>query len=167
MDYLEYDPAYPRAFAQLTQTIRFVLPEVRVEHVGSTSVPGLGGRGTLDTVLLAEPQEHANIVTSLKRVGFTDFPYGAARPALAYTVQLGSNDYGVLLYVLSSSHEYVRGWLAFRDFMLRHPDEVARYATVKKAAIAQGNTEPWSYQQAKAPYLVELAERIEQEAAQP
>jgi GrpB-like predicted nucleotidyltransferase (UPF0157 family) len=126
----------------------------------------LGGRGTLDAVLVAEPQDHANILTALNRVGFTDFPYGAARPALTYTVPLDGNDYGVLLYVLPSSHAYVGGWLAFRDFMLRHPEEVERYATVKHAAIAEGHTEPWRYQQAKEPYLVELAARMEQEAGQ-
>jgi GrpB-like predicted nucleotidyltransferase (UPF0157 family) len=167
MEFVEYDPAYPRVFEQLTRAIQAVLPGARVEHVGSTAVPGLGGRGTLDAVLLAEPPQHAGIVAALKQVGFVEVPYGAARPALSYSVHLGSRDYGVLLYVLPPSHAYVRGWLAFRTFMLRHPEEIERYAAIKQAAIAAGHTQPWSYQQAKTPYLVELAQRIEQDAAQP
>jgi GrpB-like predicted nucleotidyltransferase (UPF0157 family) len=163
MDYLEYDTAYPLAFEQLGRTIHSVVPDARIEHVGSTAVPGLGGRGTLDVVLLAEPSDHAGIVAALQRVGLSEVPYGAARPALGGSVQLDGRDYPVLLYVLPASHAYVRGWVAFRDFMLRHPEEIERYATIKKAAVAAGKTEPWSYQQAKGPYLAELAHRIDLE----
>ena len=164
MDYVEYDPAYPEVFRRLTQTINKVLPSTKLEHVGSTSVHGLGGRPTLDVVLLSEPPDHAAIVAALAQVGFVDFPYGAARPALTSNVHLQDRNYAVLLYVLPPANEYVRGWLAFRDYMRGHPEEIGRYAAIKKAAIAAGKTQPWSYQRAKTPYLIELAERIDQEA---
>jgi len=45
-------------------------------------------------------------------------------------------------------------------------DEIEPYAAVKKAAIADGKTQPWSYQQAKTPYLVELEQRIQREVNQ-
>jgi GrpB-like predicted nucleotidyltransferase (UPF0157 family) len=137
-----------------------------IEHVGSTSVPGLGGRGTLDCVLLSEPREHATIVSALGQVGFGEVPYGAAQPAFTSRVHVDGRDYDVLLYLLPPSHEYVRGWLAFRDFMRRHPEEIEPYAGVKKAAIANGKTQPWTYQQAKTPYLIELERRIQREVDQ-
>jgi GrpB-like predicted nucleotidyltransferase (UPF0157 family) len=166
MDYVEYDPAYPRVFAHLTQTIHSVLPAAKIEHVGSTSVPGLGGRGTLDCVLLSDPPDHDTIVPALEQIGFVEFPYGAAQPALTYRVHIEGHDYEVLLYLLPPSHDFVRGWLAFRDFMGHHPEEIERYAAVKKAAIAEGKTQPWSYQQAKTPYLIELEQRIQAEVDQ-
>ena len=165
MDYVEYDPAYPQVFAHVTQTIHSVLPGANIEHVGSTSVPGLGGRGTLDCVLLSEARDHAAIVPALRQVGFAEFPYGAAQPALTSRVHLFGRNYEVLLYLLPPSHEYVRGWLSFRTFMRSHPEEVEQYAAIKKGAIADGKTQPWSYQQAKTPYLVELEQRIERESA--
>jgi len=64
------------------------------------------------------------------------------------------------VYLLPRTHELVRGWLAFREYLLQHPEEVERYAAIKRAAIAEGKTQPWTYQQAKTPYLVELAQRI-------
>src|SRR5437867_1504842 len=67
--------------------------ERRLEHVGSTSVPGFGGRGALDVVLLSEPEEHADIVAGLSQIGFTDFPYGPSRPALTTSVQLEDREY--------------------------------------------------------------------------
>jgi GrpB-like predicted nucleotidyltransferase (UPF0157 family) len=165
MDYVEYDPAYPRVVTHLTQTIHSVLPSATIEHVGSTSVPGLGGRGTLDCVLLSEPHDHAAILPVLRQVGFTEFPYGAAQPALTSRIHVEDRDYEVLLYLLPPSHEYVRGWLSFRNFMRRHPEEIEQYAAIKKAAIADGKTQPWSYQQAKTPYLIKLEQRIDRESA--
>jgi GrpB-like predicted nucleotidyltransferase (UPF0157 family) len=163
MEYIEYDPAYPGAFAQLAETIHSALPDATVEHVGSTSVPGLGGRGVIDAVLVAEPRAHEALVAILKSLGFADFPYGPAQPAVTYVVRIKGRDYTALVYLLPASHEYVLGWLAFRDYMVRHPDEIERYAAIKKAAIADGKSQPWSYQQAKTPYLVELTNRMDLE----
>jgi len=43
MRFGEYDPAYPSVFAEVVTRIRATcFPDVRVEHTGSTSVPGLG-----------------------------------------------------------------------------------------------------------------------------
>jgi GrpB-like predicted nucleotidyltransferase (UPF0157 family) len=160
MTFVEYDATYPKVFARLNHTVHSVLPSADVEHIGSTSVPGLGGRGVIDAVLLSEPPDHAVILTALQQVGFTEFPYGPARPALTRTLQVEGREYAVLLYLLPRTHELVRGWLAFREYMLQHPEEVERYAAIKSAAIAKGKTQPWTYQQAKTPYLVELAHRI-------
>src|SRR5262249_42949145 len=165
IDFIEYDPAYPRVFAQVTETISSVLPNARIEHVGSTSVPRPGGRGTLDAVLLSEPAEDPTVVSALLSAGFTNFLYGPAQPAFTTTIHLGGRDYGVLLYVLPPGHELVRGWLAFREFMKRHPEEIERYAAIKRKAVAEGQTEPRTYQQAKTPYLVELAQRIDRDPA--
>ncbi len=161
MDFIEYDPAYPRVFSELVRIIQSVLPDARVEHVGSTSVPGLGGRGAVDAVVVSDPADRARMVQALKGIGFTDFPYGAAQPALTYRLHLDGQDYFILLYFLPPEHEYVKGWLAFREFMRGHPEQIEQYAQIKKAAIAAGKTQPWSYQQAKTPYLEELWRRIE------
>jgi GrpB-like predicted nucleotidyltransferase (UPF0157 family) len=160
MTFVEYDPMYPGVFARLKEIVHSVLPSAAVEHVGSTSVPGLGGRGAIDAVLLSKPPDHVAIITALQRVGFAEFPYGPARPALTTSLQFEGREYGALLYLLPRTHELVRGWLAFREYMQEHPQEVERYAAIKRAAIAEGKTQPWVYQQAKTPYLVELAKRI-------
>jgi GrpB-like predicted nucleotidyltransferase (UPF0157 family) len=49
--------------------------------------------------------------------------------------------------------------------MRRLPEDIERYTATKKTAIADGKTEPWRYQEAKTPYVVELERRIEREAS--
>jgi GrpB-like predicted nucleotidyltransferase (UPF0157 family) len=73
--------------------------------------------------------------------------------------------YEVLLYVLPAGHDHVAGWIRFREFMRRLPENIERYTATKKTAIADGKTEPWRYQEAKTPYVVELERRIEREAS--
>ncbi|PZS24506.1 MAG: hypothetical protein DLM58_24580 [Pseudonocardiales bacterium] len=169
MAFEEYDEGYPRAFAQLEAAIHDVLPGVAVEHVGSTSVPGLGGRRVLDVVILSRPDHDEKMRAALSTIGFTDFPYahvlgnvGRLKPMLSGTARLeGGREYPVLLYLLPEDHDYVRGWIAWRQYMRQHPEEVERYAEVKRAVIASGQTDPRSYQQAKTPYLEELAKRLQ------
>jgi len=159
--YVDYDPNYPTVFEQTERLVHSALPGQRLEHIGSTSVPGLGGRGVLDTAVVAPTGEHPSVVEALKHVGFSDFPYGAVQPGLAIDVALAERAYPVVLYVVADDHEYLRGWLAFTRYMQAHPEQVERYSQVKRAALAEGKTDASAYQEAKTPYLVELAQMVE------
>ncbi|GAC1571519.1 MAG: hypothetical protein NVS3B18_04690 [Candidatus Dormibacteria bacterium] len=161
----EYDPKYPEAFARLSELIRSALPSARVEHVGSTSVPGLGGRRTLDAVILAMETEQQRWASAVRQLGFTDAAFAWTKPMLTGTVEYQGSTYAVLLYFVSEGHGLYRGWVAFRDYLREHPDEASRYATVKRDALASGRTTPWDYQKAKTPYLQSIASQIESEQA--
>jgi GrpB-like predicted nucleotidyltransferase (UPF0157 family) len=73
---VEYDPAWPRRFGQLRQEYAQALaaagvPVVAIEHVGSTSVPGLAAKPVIDCdIVVAEPDVGAasQVLTGL---GFT------------------------------------------------------------------------------------------------
>jgi GrpB-like predicted nucleotidyltransferase (UPF0157 family) len=161
VEFREYDPNYPAVFEQLARRVQAVSPTAQLEHVGSTSVPGLGGRGVLDSVVIALPGEHAQLQEGLRRAGFQDFPYGAVQPGLTTTIRLADRDYEVVLYLIPADHDYLPGWRAFKKYMVEHPEEVERYAQVKREALAQGQTTPWAYQEAKTRYLVQLAQTID------
>jgi GrpB-like predicted nucleotidyltransferase (UPF0157 family) len=149
-------------FEQLAADIHAVLPGARVEHVGSTSVPGLGGRGVIDAVVLATEHEQPATVEALLATGFIPSPHTWIEPTLTTTLQVGDAGYPVLLYVLTIDHPVVRGWLATRDHWRANLDEANRYAQVKRAALAAGHVDPWAYQQAKTPYLNQLARQLGQ-----
>ncbi len=69
-------------------------------------------------------------------------------------------DYPVPLYILAPDHKYVRGWLTFREYMRRHPDEVLRYADVKRALLGRVGLTPGAISRPRRPYLQDLATRI-------
>jgi GrpB-like predicted nucleotidyltransferase (UPF0157 family) len=160
MSFAEYDPAYPSVFAEVVRLIRDVHPDVRVEHTGSTSVSGLGGRPTLDVVVVAEDGQQEETAARLRTLGLVDFPWAYVKPMLVGRLAFQGKDYQLLVYVLPAEHELLRGFLAFRTYMRRHPEEVQAYAVAKRHILEQGNVDPRSYQAGKTPYLQELAARI-------
>lgn len=160
MRYEEYDEDYSLAFAQLVIEIRRVLPSIRVEHIGSTSVHGLGGRRILDGVIVSNPEDGDRIREKLLSIGFTDFPWANVvkssnriSPMFRGTVQFNGKEFPTLFYLLPAEHEYVKDWIAFREYMRKHPEEVQRYAEVKRTVIASGQSDPASYQRGKVPLL--------------
>jgi dephospho-CoA kinase len=154
MVFEDYDPRYPAVFDRLVREVRTLLGDVRLEHVGSTSVPGLGGQRVIDAVIMhSDPARRCSITTTLLQQGrFSISPLGWLAPTLACTISMAGESYPVLLYVLGEDHPVLRGWLVCRDYWRAHPDEAAYYAKIKRRAIAAGNIYPWTYHQAKSPY---------------
>jgi GrpB-like predicted nucleotidyltransferase (UPF0157 family) len=157
--FADYDERYPAAFAALERRIRSVLPDVPVDHVGSTSVAGLGGRGVIDVVVVCPAAGQPGVVQALRGIGLADSPFAWIKPMLSGVIEHDGAAFPVLAYILDTDHELRRGLLATRDRLRSDPAEAARYAEVKRAALAAGHTSPWAYQQAKTPYLEALAEQ--------
>lgn len=100
MAYEDYDEQYPLIFAGVENAIHSVLPSARVEHVGSTSIPGLGGRRTLDIVLPAPAEMRDQMESKLLSLGFIKSPFAHFLPMLIGSIQHHGKDYGILLYIV-------------------------------------------------------------------
>ena len=68
VQYAEYDARYPVVFDRLRALVESAAPGYQLEHVGSTSVPGLGGRPIIDTALVA-PESYGLDSALLARPG--------------------------------------------------------------------------------------------------
>jgi GrpB-like predicted nucleotidyltransferase (UPF0157 family) len=135
------DPAWPRVYEDLAGRIRAALGwrALQLEHVGSTSVPGLPAKPVIDIDLtVADPDREDRYVPALEAMGFRlvirePWWYGhralrAASPACN-------------LHVFGpDSPELVRHRI-FRDWLRGNPDERDRYADAKRQAAAQANAD--------------------------
>ena len=75
-----YDPAWPGSFAAEAVRIHkaFGEPALRIEHVGSTSVPGLAAKPVVDIQVSVRSLEQRDFYrTVLAELGYTHFPLGA------------------------------------------------------------------------------------------
>ncbi len=71
---VEYDPSWPKLFEQEANRIRSVLGKkaLQIEHVGSTSVPGLCAKPIIDILLVVEDSsEEPSYVPALEAAGYT------------------------------------------------------------------------------------------------
>jgi GrpB-like predicted nucleotidyltransferase (UPF0157 family) len=135
-----YDPTWPVIFAAEAVCIRQALGDLalRVEHVGSTSVPGLAAKPVIDiqvSVPSLEPRDRYRVW--MGGLGYTHFDLGAfdlVYPLFKKPVDWPSTHH-VHLCVAGSEQE--RDHLAFRDFLRRNPTVAAEYAVLKRELAAK------------------------------
>jgi len=137
---VEYDPAWPERFAALrdeyaTAMAAAGVPVAAVEHVGSTSVPGLAAKPIIDCDIVVAEADVPAAASVLVSLGFT--PEGdlgiPQRWAFKEPARLsGTNTYVVVAGCLS-----LRNHLAVRDVLRADAALRAQYAAVKREAGAR------------------------------
>ncbi len=132
---VEYDPAWPRRFEQLRQEYARALaaagvPVVAIEHVGSTSVPGLAAKPVIDCDIVVAGPDVAAASEVLARLGFT--PVGDLGIPLRWAFKEPERLAGTNTYVVVQGSLSLRNHLAVRDTLRVDPDLRERYAAVKK-----------------------------------
>ena len=135
----EADPAWPWWYDDLAGRIRQALGwrAVQLEHVGSTSVPGLAAKPIIDIdLIVADPGREQDYVPALERAGFRltiREPWRYGHRALV------ADDPRCNLHVFGfDSPEPVRHRI-FRDWLRGTPEDRDRYAAAKHQAAAAAN----------------------------
>ncbi len=159
-EYHPYDSQLPQVFEDIKSLINNTIPSVPVEHIGSSSIPGVGGRNVLDIAIPALTQKHEAIRSKLKEMGFEDSPFPHYLPLLVASTTFEEKEYFILLYVVSSDNETYKNWISFRNHMRTHPDDAKEYDNTKKQVINEGYTRGDLYQNAKAPFIQKISAKI-------
>src|SRR5262249_54717582 len=125
-----YNPDWPVMFAAEAVGIRLALGDLalRIEHVGSTSVPGLAAKPVVDIqVSVPSLEPAARYREWLADLGYTHFPLGAFDLVYPFFKKPADwpSTHHVHLCVAGSEQE--RDHLAFRDFLRRNPTVAAEY----------------------------------------
>jgi GrpB-like predicted nucleotidyltransferase (UPF0157 family) len=147
----EYDPAWPRRYAALAGEIAAALGgrALRIEHVGSTSVPGLVAKPIIDVVLVVEdPAREAGDVPPLEPLG-----YGLRirEPGWYEHRMLKGGDDDVNLHVFAAGCPEVERMVRFRDRLRADPGERDLYAAVKRELAARSWRHLQDYADASGP----------------
>ena len=151
------DPHAPQVARRLIALIATRWPATPAEHVGSSAVPGLAGKGIIDLLLAAEPTDVAAITQALVELGFQPqnppaFP--ATRPMLWGTFHHGQTDYRVHVHVVPASSPEVAAMRGFRDALRADPRLRGRYAALKRRIVAGGPVDPVAFTKAKHDWIV-------------
>ncbi|KAI1313951.1 GrpB domain protein [Xylaria venustula] len=163
IEIVDYNPEWPARFAGLEQRIRNALGDrvVAVQHVGSTSVPGLPAKDVMDIdLVVADPTNEESYVPDLQAAGFTFI----LREPKWYQHRLFSllEPYTNLHVFGPDSPEWVRHRL-FRDWLREHEDDRERYTAVKREAAgvsAAAGENVQQYNERKEPVIRDILQRI-------
>ncbi len=155
----EYDPGWPVIFIQLAQDIRDSLGEsaLLLEHVGSTSVPGLAAKPIIDMVLaVAASADESAYVTQLETLGYR---LTIREPNWYEHRVLKLPEPKVNLHVFSAGCEEIERMIAFRDWLCQHSDDRTLYETTKRELSQQTWKYVQNYADAKSAVVQEIMGR--------
>lgn len=158
---VEYDPAWADMAESELQRIRGALGTVvsRLDHVGSTAVPGLAAKPILDLQLsVAVIAARANYVEPLERLGYLFVP-SPESPDFHFFALPQERPRTYHLHVCEAGSEHETRHLAVRDFLRTHPSEAERYAALKRRLAAKHPRDRLSYIEGKDEYVAALERR--------
>lgn len=152
---VEYDPAWPGRYEAEAARIREALGPVgvRIEHVGSTAVPGLAAKPVIDvqlSVVELEPMEP--YAGPLASIGY-DYRSDDEPEHRFFALTAHSGERRVNLHVCRANSEWERRHLAFRDALRADPDLRARYEAEKRRVAAIHPDDSLAYADAKTPWI--------------
>lgn len=134
-----YDEAWKQDFISISNEIRDALGELalRIEHVGSTSVPGLSAKPVIDIdVVIRDHSVLDEVISRLAKIGYQhEGNLGiAGREAFGYEGKEHLKEHH--LYVCPEDSPELKRHIAFRDYLRSHPDAVQEYSRIKEEAAS-------------------------------
>ena len=153
---VDYDPAWPELFRREAARIRGLLEErvVLLEHIGSTSVPGLAAKPIIDILLVVpDSADEPAWLPDLEAAGYV---LVIREPGWHQHRCLKGPDTNVNLHVYSPGCPEIERYLIFRDRLRGHPEDRAHYQRVKRQLAERD----WTYVQEYADAKGEVVEAI-------
>jgi len=144
-----YDPGWATQFDGWKQKLLAALPAAprRVDHIGSTSVPGLAAKPIVDIqVSVDDPEDEASYVPALQSLGLQlrsrDSEHRFLRP-------FAGRPRDVHIHVCRAGSEWERRHIVFRDYLRSNPGARQAYLQAKEAAAARWSDDRLAYTEAK------------------
>jgi len=153
---LDYDPDWPARYEREAARIVGTLGAraIRLEHVGSTSVPGLAAKPIIDIVLEVEDSSREEgYVPDLEDAGYV---LTVREPEWFEHRLLKAPGRGVHLHVFSAGCSETERMVNFRECLRRNPADRERYAATKRELAARA----WKYMQQYADAKSEIVGEI-------
>lgn len=133
-DIYPYDPEWPRKFEIFAEQIRaiFAADVLEIEHIGSTSVPGMQGKPIIDILVVVADEER--LEAHREQMEKADYWYQGE------VVMGGSRLYRLMseqrilanVHIFPKGHVHINEMLRLRDYLRTHPEDVQEYSYLKK-----------------------------------
>jgi GrpB-like predicted nucleotidyltransferase (UPF0157 family) len=160
----DYSETWPVLFEQLAKPLRQMVAPIggRLEHVGSTSVPGLAAKPIIDMDIVVALEEVVNeAITAAVSLGYVhQGDKGiAGREAFMWPAAAPPHH----LYVVVEGSKPHRDHVDLRDYLRADPDAASRYAELKRELAVRFADDREAYTNAKDEFINQALERSRSE----
>lgn len=156
-----YPPDAKESFRKEKKRLEKILSSLkhRVEHVGSTSVPGLSGKGIIDILILVNEGELERARDALERAGY-EYDATAGKKDRKFFVKSGTPIYHI--HLCPHGSRGAEEMILIRDYLLKNKKEAKNYEKLKEKWLKQVEFRRKGYRRLKAGYMRSLIKRAKQ-----
>jgi GrpB-like predicted nucleotidyltransferase (UPF0157 family) len=158
---VDYEPQWVLRFQEMEAWLRETLgPEtaLRIEHYGSTAIPGMPAKPIVDILVeipsFASARPHA--ISMLNGPLWEFWRYAGHMVFVKRKDPMGEREYHI--HMAPAGHAVWRG-IAFRDHLLSHPEDAARYRDLKLALARDIGHDREKYTRMKTELVREITDR--------
>jgi putative glutamine amidotransferase len=168
VEIVEPDPAWPDRYEREAAAIAAVLPPdlvVRIDHIGSTAVPGLPAKPIVDVqVSIRSMDPIAAYAAPLVAAGYRHVldPWSDDHEFFSRDGDTGTR--AVNIHVCEAGSPWERRHIAFRDWLRTHPQDLDAYAAIKRELAATHGRDRASYTEGKTDFIERITDRALREA---
>ena len=154
----EHQDTWKEEYRKEQQLIRTTVGQeniTRISHIGSTAVPGLIAKPTIDILLEIAPNTNvAKLITALVATGYI-CDKQPSRPAPHLMFMKGYTPQGFWGQAVHLHVRYPGDWdeLYFRDYLLTHPETAKAYGELKQKLMAEYKHDRDAYTDAKTDFI--------------
>jgi GrpB-like predicted nucleotidyltransferase (UPF0157 family) len=160
--FLPYNKQYPFMFLKEKNKIKKSLDKnIIIEHVGSTAVPGLGGKGIIDIAIKTPKNRLKEFMNKLERLGYIhtiEHKPNNKRIFFQKIIKYKGKESRIHIH-LTLNNEFWETFIAFRDYLRNHDKELDKYAKIKKEAVKHSKGEGRKYRKYKTKYLENITKK--------
>ena len=155
----KYDKAYPKLFEKEKEKISKILTkDARIEHVGSTAVRGLGGKGIIDIAIKTPGNKLNQFMKKLYALGYkhtSEHQPNDQRIFFQKIIRHKGKERRIHVH-LTLNNDFWDTFISFRDYLRKHSKERDKYAKIKKEAVRHAKGEGQKYRDYKHKTLEKL-----------
>ncbi|MCD6482900.1 MAG: GrpB family protein [Candidatus Aenigmarchaeota archaeon] len=154
-----YDPKLPLYFSiEKKRLLKMLGKNARIIHIGSSSVPGLGGKNFIDILVLTNTKRDAvRLIKKIEKCGyvFDESSGDKFRCFFKRISKIENKKVRYHLHLMWKTSKKYQDYLILKEFLISHPEEAKKYFEIKKrlASITKDNRE---YGRLKSKYVEKL-----------
>jgi len=158
-DVVPYDSNWSNQFVEYALKIKKIFGDVQIEHIGSTSVPGMLGKSCIDILVIVQDlkivEDH---VVDMELAGFEYAGQFVVDDSRLFRV-MQNNVLLANVHFFPVGHPHNKEMLGLRDYLRVHPKEVNAYSKIKNELYLKYPNDYASYRKYKDEYMEGLKKR--------
>jgi GrpB-like predicted nucleotidyltransferase (UPF0157 family) len=159
---VDYDPTWPATFERLRERAWRMVGDLAesIEHIGSTSVPGLAAKPVIDMDVVV-PTLAVLDVTTERLVTLGYHPLGTQGIEHRFRFRPPPSDPAHNLYVVLAGSRAHRNHMLIRAYLRQHADAAAEYAALKRQLATAFYHDRRGYMLAKADFILRILAELD------